>query len=330
MKWLIGILFLILPVLAQAAPDLGTYRDLEGVRVYQDHAKKNIWYVSPSDLHMALRQDKTADYALDVFRYHGRSGTSDQGEFLVHGILSIGISREQPPGRSKAIRTALSKAGIKNPRLSTMPVVGADIKLMFADQGKSWQQKSRWGGRQLILPLEPEMTEVLWKAVENGQTLLSLSVSEQLQGMRLIDEEWKEEQTFLAWTLAIDMDMAKHPNKFRKTDLGGRMSHGYTGIDVFCFDFIEELDPDLYAKMIRVAIPTTGRELVEEVTFRDDGKYRFRIDFKHAKGLAWPYRVQIVRVMRDGSKHIGEWIKKQGESMLDVTAYREPEQSSGE
>ncbi len=330
MKWLPGILIVLLPALALAAPDLGTYRDIEGVRVYQDHAKKNIWYVSPSDLHMALREDKTPDYALDVFRYHGRSGTSDQGKFLVHGILSIAITREQPPGRSRAIRTVLSKAGIKNPRLSTMPVAGADIKLMFADQGNSWQQKSRWGGRQLVLPLEPEMTEVLWQAVENGQTLMSLSVSEQLQGMRLEDKEWQEARTSLAWTLPIDMNMAAHPDKFRKTDLGGRMSHGYTGIDVFCFDFIEELDADLYAKVIRVAIPTTGRELVEEITFRDDGKYRFRIDFKYAKGMDWPYRVQVVRVMRDGSRQTGEWMKKQGESMLDVTAYREPEESSGE
>lgn len=331
MKWLAGILLVLsFPFMALAAPDLATYRDIEGVRVYQDHVKKNIWYVSPAALHMALRDDKSPDYGLDVFRYHGRKGTSDQDKFLVHGILSIGISREQPVGLSKAIRAALSRAGIRNPRVSTMPVAGADIKLMFADQINSWQQKSRWGGRQLVLPLEPEMTQVLWQAVENGQTLMSLSVSEQLQGLRLVDKEWQEAQTSLAWTLPIDMDMAAHPDKFRKTDLGGRMSHGYTGIDVFCFDFIEELDPDLYAKVVRVAIPTTGREFVEEVTFRDDGEYRFRIDFKYAKGMDWPYRVQVVRVMRDGSRQTGDWLLKQGESMLDVTAYREPEESSGE
>lgn len=330
MKWLLGIMLVLLPVLALAAPDLGTYRDIEGVRLYQDHAKINTWYVSPAEPHIALRPDGTPDYALDVYRYHGRKGTSDQDKFLVHGILSLGIDREQPTGRTAAIRKALRKAGIKNPRLSTMPVAGADIKLLFADQGNSWQQKSRWGGRQLVLPLEPEMTQILWHAVENGQTLMSLSVTEQLQGMRMKDKEWQEARTSLAWTLPITMDMAAHPDKFRKTDLGGRMSHGYTGIDVFCFDFIEELDPELYAKLVRVAIPTTGRELVEEVIFRDDGKYRFRIDFKLAKGMDWPYRVQVVRVMRDGSRQTGEWIRKQGESMLDVTAYREPEESSGE
>ena len=330
MKWLAPLFLLLLPALAQAAPDLTTYRDIEGVRVYRDHIKKNSWYVSPAALRLALREDKTADYALDIFRYHGRKGTSDQGKFLIHAILSITIDRKQPPGRTAAIRKALRKAGIKNPRLTTMPVAGAEIKLMFADQGNSWQQKSRWGGRQLVLPLEPEMAQLLWQAVENEQTLISLSVSEQLAGMRLQDKEWQEAQTTLAWTLPIELDMAAHPGKFRKTDLGGRMSHGYTGIDVFCFDFIEELDPDLYAKVVRVAIPTTGRELIEEVTFRDDGQYRFRIDFKHAKGMDWPYRVQIVQVMRDGSRQTGPWVKKQGESMLDVTAYREPEEYSGE
>jgi hypothetical protein len=329
-KWLPAIIFMLFPVLALAAPDLGTYRDMEGVRVYQDHIKKNTWYVSPDELQIYLRPDGSPDYALDVYRYHGRKGTADQDKFMVHGVLSVSIDREQPKGRTAAIRKALRKAGIKKPRLTTMPVAGAEIKLMFGDQGNIWQQKSRWGARQLVLPLEPEMTQVLWAAVEKEQTLMSLSVSEQLQGMRLKDKEWQEAQTSLAWILPIDLDMVTHPDKFRKTDLGGRMSHGYTGLDVFCFDFIEELDPQLYAKVVRVAIPTTGRELVEEVTFRDDGEYRSRIDFKLAKGMDWPYRVQVVRVMRDGSRQVGEWIKKQGESILDITAYREPTESSEE
>ena len=330
MKWPLFLLFLLLHHTANAAPNLDVYQDIQGVRAYQDQQQKNLWYLAPAAPEIGQNQDNTPDYGLDVFRYHGRKGTGDQGSFLVRGILSVAVERKRPSAVTTATRKTLGNSGIKKPRLRSMPVSGAEIKLMFADQGASWQQKSRWTGKQILLPLTPEMTEALWESVENGQTLMSLVVEEQLSGKRLVDKEWQDAEISSSWTLPIEMDMAAHPTKFRKTDLGGRMSHGYTGIDVFCFDFIEELDPNLYAKMVRVAIPTTGRDLIEEITFRDDGQYRFRIDFKYAKGMDWPYRVQIVRIMRDGKRETSPWIKKQGESMLDITAYREPEENSEE
>ncbi len=330
MKWFAGILFLFFALPVHGAPDLGTYRDIEGVRVFQDHKQAGLWYLSPAVPTLAVHEDGTADYALDVFRYHGRKGTGDQGAFKVHGVMSVAIERQRESSTTGKIRKALGRAGFKGVRLRSMPVTEANIKLAFGDQGNSWQQKTRWGGRQLVLPLTPEMTQVLWSAVENGQTLVSLSVAELFSGVRKKDKEWQDDSTSLSWTLPIEMDMTAHPGQFRKNDLGGRMSHGYTGIDVFCFDFIEELDPELYAKIVRVAIPTSGRELIEEITFRDDGEYRARIDFKLAKNMDRPYKVQVIRVLRDGNRQEGAWVHKQGESLLDITAYREPEESNDE
>jgi hypothetical protein len=100
------------------------------------------------------------------------------------------------------------------------------------------------------------------------------------------------------------------------------MKVGYTGLDVFCFDFIENLDENLYAKMVEVAIPTTGRDLVEQVTFKDNGEYRNRIEFKLAKDLDRPYRYRISRIWKDGRGDIGRWKEKKGETLLDITAYR--------
>ena len=329
MKWLLPVFSILLGITAQAAPNLEACRDIRGVRIYQDHRQNNLWYLTPPPPIIGRNQDGP-DYGLDVFRYHGRKGTADQGVFMARGILSVGIERKREPGVTAAIRKALVNSGIKNPRLKSMPVTGAEIKLMFGDQLTTLQQKSRWTGNQILLPLAPEMAQILWDATEKGQTLISFAVEEQLSGKRFIDSRWQEAETFSSWSLPIELDMAGHPARFRKTDLGGRMSHGYTGIDLFCFDFIEELDPDLYAKMVRVAIPTTGRDLIEEITFRDDGQYRFRIDFKHAKHMDVPYRMQVVRIMKDGRRETGPWMTKQGESMLDVTAYREPEENSGE
>jgi hypothetical protein len=159
---------------------------------------------------------------------------------------------------------------------------------------------------------------------------VSVSIEETVAGMRKTGDEWADSETALGWTIPVAMDMATHPDHFQKIDLGGRMTMGYTGLDIFCFDFIENLDENLYAKIVEVSIPTTGRNLVETVTFKDDGEYRSRIDFKLARDLDQPYRYRISRVGQDGVRDIGRWEEKRGETLLDITAYQHSEDAENE
>jgi hypothetical protein len=329
-KWLAAFLLLLLPCSGLASPDLGTYEDVESVRVYRDHQKKDIWYLSPAPPAVTRAKGGSPDYGLDIYRYLGRKGTGDQALFWVKGILSVGITRYRDPKGPRKIRQFLKAKGVAGPRLRSMPVAGAQVRLLFADQGQSWYQGSRWGGDRLILPLDEHMAQVLWDAVHAGQTLVSVAVEERLAGLRWMEEQWQAALAHASWTLPIELDMKAYPGKFRRTDLGGRMARGYTGLDVFCFDFLEELDEDLYAKVVEVAIPTAGRDLVEEVTFRPHSPYRTRIEFELAKDLDRPYRVRITRILKDGRREVGEWTEKRGETLLDVTAYREPEEQSGD
>ena len=172
-----------------------------------------------------------------------------------------------------------------------------------------------------MVPLDSHIVEVLWDAVQAGQTQVSVSVDETLTGVRKIEDSWEPSTTSATWTVPVEMSMTAHPDHFQRMDLGGRMKVGYTGLDVFCFDFIENLEENLYAKIVEVAIPTTGRDLVEAVTFKDDGEYRGRIEFKLAKDLDQPYRFRILRIWQDGSQDTGPWQEKTGETLLDITAY---------
>lgn len=330
MRWLLALMFILLAEPGLAAPDLGTYQDLEGGRVYRDHQKKDIWHPTPAPPVVAAGEDGAPAYSLDIYRYLGRTGTGDQGMFWVRGVLSLSISRERSPEITGRIRKALKVAGVSRPRLRSMPVVGAKVKLLFGNQGQTWKQGARWSGRQLVLSLDPQLAEVLWAAVKAGQTLVSLALEERLSGVRLVDGEWQEAETAAAWTLPIKLDMQAHPTHFRRTEVGGLMSRGYTGLNVFCFDFLEELDPDLYAKIVEVTIPTAGRDLVETATFRLNSDYRIRIEFKLAKDLDQPYRLRVTRILKNGRREVGSWVEKAGESMVDVTDYREPEETDGD
>jgi hypothetical protein len=201
---------------------------------------------------------------------------------------------------------------------------------MFADRESVREYDMRFKSGTVMVPLDPEEAEILWQAVESGQTLVSVSIEETLDGVRKTDDGWEPSDTSLGWVVPVEMDMARHPDHFQKMDLGGRLAMGYTGLDIFCFDFIENLEENLYAKIVEVSMSTNGRDLVETVTFKDDGEYRNRIDFKLAKDLDAPYRYRISRVFTDGTRESGRWQEKAGETLLDITAYRNTEETDDE
>jgi hypothetical protein len=313
-----------------ASPDLDSFKDIEGVRVYADHDKTSVFYLSPSAPNLAIRTDGTPDYGLSLYRYLGTKGTGDAGDFWVRGVLTFGIDRVRESGVTSKIRKKLRLSGVKSPRLKSMPVSGSRTTLMFADQEGSRVYGMRLKTGPMVVPLDPDQAEILWQAVESGQTLVSVSIEETLGGVRKGENDWGASDTSLGWVVPLEMDMAKHPDNFQKLDLGGRMTMGYTGLDIFCFDFIENLEESLYAKIVEVSMATNGRDLVETVTFRDDGKYRTRIDFKLAKDIDEPYRYRISRVFKDGTREAGRWQEKAGETLLDITAYLNTEDTDGD
>jgi hypothetical protein len=316
--------------LCHADPDLGHFQDMEGVRLYRDHQTSSEWYLSPSGPELGLRADGTPDYGLALYRYLGRSGTGDSGDFRIRGVLTLGMDRSRKPELTAKIRKALIAQGIPSPRLKSIPVSESLVNVVFADQQAAKTTATRWKTGSLVIFLDAALSQILWDAVEAGQTLVSLSLEETLKGVRKEEETWKPSTTSSSWVVPVDMDLKKHPDHFQKMDLGGRMKVGYTGLDVFCFDFIENLEEDLYAKIVEVSIPTAGRDLVETITFKADGEYRSRLDFKLAKDLDRPYRYRITRVKRDGTRETGPWQEKQGETLLDITAYNKSENSGEE
>ncbi|WP_456473284.1 hypothetical protein [Desulfolithobacter sp.] len=320
----ISILFITLSVSGGfAAPDLGNFRDIEGVRVYGDNSRKDTWYLSPAPPALAAEPDGSPAYGLDIYRYLGRKGTGDQNYYWIRGVLSVRVERGVKGERTKKIRRALQRDGIPYPRLRSLPVTSASVTLVFADVTGTWQQGSRWKGRQIILPLDPNMAQLLWKTVEAGQTQLSITIQEQVAGVRKVKGQWQPDYAVSSWTIPVTMDMKRYPQRFRKLDIGGRMQRAYTGIDLFCFDFLEGLEPDLYAKIVEVAIPAPGRDLHKTVMFTEDGDYRARMEFELSMDLDHPYRFRIVKIFRDGRREEGPWQIKRGEAMLDITSYRD-------
>jgi hypothetical protein len=312
-------------VTAVASPNLDHYQDIEGVRVYKDHQKSNLFYLAPGMPVLETKSDNLPDYFFEIYRYMGRKGTSDSGKFWVKGVLNIGIQSGREKKVTKKIKKKLSQEhNIKYPKLRSMPVVKTDGKLLFSDQEVKWSQGTRWSQKKIIVPLDDTISQILWKAVKAGQTLISVQIEQSLAGVKKDkDNKWGKVNVPISYTLPVKLDKAAYPSLFSQTDLGGRMIKGYTGIDIFCFDFLENLDENLYAKIVEIAIPAPKKPLVESVTFKKKSDYRTRIKFKLAKDLNIGYKVRITRVFLDGKSEEGQWNMRKGEAMLDITDYKD-------
>jgi hypothetical protein len=320
-RLLVVVLFALLASAAWGAPDLDGFRDVAGVRIYPDPEKSDRFYLAPTA--PQLNTSQGAGYGLDVFRYVGTKAAGDQGAFRVRGVLSLSWIRERSPAQTASIRRAIRAEGISSPKLTSMPVSRTTVRLLYGGLERRWDFENRGFMREIRLPLDPVLSEVLWEAVEAGQIQVSMVLEETLAGVRRVDGDWRPDVVAQSQTLPVALDMSAHPEAFDRIDLGGRQQRGYTGVDIFCFDFIEGLADDLYAKQVEVSIPTPGRNLVEQVEFRAGGDYRSRIDFPLSRDLNSPYRYRVIRIRQDGTRSAAPWREKHGDTMLDVTAYPE-------
>jgi hypothetical protein len=305
-----------------ADPRLDDYRDVEGVRLYRDHLRSDTWYLQPAEPVLAEREGRR-DFSFDVYRYLGRKGSGDQGAYWLRGIMTIGIARKRDEWELRRIREALQREGVRDPVLRSLPVTEAVLDFAVADQHLQRRSGGRWSDQAVTIVLDPVMTQLLIAALEEGQGQISLGASETVRGVLPEGKEWREANTTLASALAISIPPEAAPEHLHRFDLGARMRRGYGTIDVFCFDFVEDLEPELYSKIVEVAIPTAGRPLVEKIAFDARSDYRGTVKFRLSKEREQPYRYRITRIGRDGSTHVGEWIKREGEQMLDVTNYKE-------
>lgn len=318
-----ALLFLVSGV--QAAPNAGEYLDIEGVRLYRDHQKPWVWYPSPAA--PTLYQDHGPGYALDLFRYLGRSGTGDKNQYWVRGILSLHLKRSRPSGRLESIKQQLRRKTGGRLLIKSLPVKDSQIQIHFADRKDRWQQTGRWQGGSLQLVLDETQSQLLWKA---DTTVLSLAVSETAAAVRRQDDQWAPSPIATEWTLDVPMSQ-QHDQAYRKTDLAAQLGMAYNEINVFCFDFLEQTTAGLYAKELEIGFPSGDRPLLERVRFDAGSNYRQHVRFPLAKTADEPLRYRIIETFDDGRRIIGEWQRKHDEFMLDVTAYENTaEKAAGE
>ncbi|THB72611.1 MAG: hypothetical protein D6B28_05195 [Gammaproteobacteria bacterium] len=332
-RWLLFIVSIVLPVTVFSKPDLSSYLDLKikslekPVRVYRDHKNSRKWYFTP--IQVRIGSENNPGYSLDLMRYKGRKGSGDAQKFWVKSVLHLELDKAHGKSISSLIRKAIKIEGYKITTLKKMPEYGARLRVVMGDLESNWSTYSKWNTKDIAIALSDHMAQILWGSAEKQQQLMSVEVQTKMIGVQRdqhskVDKDesgWVDDQIFIAETLSVVLDSEKHPERFRRTDLDANIDFGYTGLDVFCFDFLEGNYPELYAILVDIKITHEDRDMIKQLRFDKNSDYRFRIDFGIAKSIDAPYLVRMTYIDKKGIQRQEPWFNKRGELMLDVTRY---------
>lgn len=204
-----------------------------------------------------------------------------------------------------------------------------------------------WRQRDYVIGLDPETAQLFWEALQAGQLVLSLGYAFYADGippdqplavmsgspplLRAIEHAAEgrpagaaSPSLIKAGSTAIRVDGRRWPGLFRQLDINESAPPGYPALDLYCYDFHDQLRPDLWEKQVEIEAEGVGGKPIRLLSlFRADRPdlYAQGLRFPLAVRLDRPYRYRVSEVGRDGSSVESAWRQRPSwTELLDVTS----------
>jgi hypothetical protein len=366
------LLFCLSPDFVLAQPDMARKYDLDGFAVYRDSRINNLFYYLPGDLKIATDNDGKPDFKLILMRYTGTSAYNDQGVQRFRNLMQMRIVHSTlSTDELRAVKQKL-KAYVADPELRVFPVRNLKAVLVYSlagannDEGGSLTEQegyfsqdnentSRneyWKERNFVIRLDNASANILWDALQEQQTILSVGFAfysdvfnsirtdlnasgtsgavKSLKEMITAEAEKARADTLLdtrvvkAGAFEIVIDTQKWPDLIRKVDINEQIPPDYAAVNVYCYDFNNDLRNDLAQKKVEIEATGVGGEKVTlKYTFRNDTPdiYACDLKFPYAVRIDIPYRYRITEVTTGGTVTRTDWITKGSwHEILDITS----------
>ena len=222
----------------------------------------------------------------------------------------------------------------------------------FSQESEDITKDEYWKERNFVIKLDNKSANTFWDALQNQQTVLSVGFAfysevfnsvrtdigvsgttgtvEKLNEMMKTEIENARVDTLLdtrvikAGAFEVIIDTEKWPDLITKVDINEQIPPDYAAINVYCYDFNNELRQDLAQKKVEIEATGVGGEKVKlKYTFRRDMPdiYACDLKFPYAVRIDIPYKYRITEITAGGNVTRTEWVTKGSwHEILDITS----------
>lgn len=210
-----------------------------------------------------------------------------------------------------------------------------------------------WTERDFTLRLSNEDAQLFWNTFHGQKPTISVEYTYAAKGLNSMEKEltvsgpekftedmkarFGQEKDSINQTLnekiivsgaeSITIDPEKWPDLMKQIDINERIPPEYAALDIYCYDFNNEIRKELYAKRIEIKAESMGnREVTSKTIFRAEEPdiYAQTVKFIYAVKLDKPYSYRIMEIFKDGRLERSQWrTVKNWHQILDVTSQLE-------
>ncbi len=207
-----------------------------------------------------------------------------------------------------------------------------------------------WTERDFILRLGNEDAQIFHAMLQGNQPTLSINYTYLAKGLdntenELIvsgSEEFTEdmkanfdqekdsvarvpiEKVIISGALSVTINTKKWPDLIKQIDINEHIPPEYAALDVYCYDFNNEIRKDLYAKMVDIKATGVGRKEVQfRTTFksREPDIYAQTIKFIYAVRPDKSYTYRITEIRNNGRRQRSGWkTVRNWHQILDISS----------
>ena len=312
--------------LSTADPVLNQMKTIaEKIVVFPDHQSARSYYYVPSTLNISQSFGKPQFFFYKyVYIKQDSSGTTQTAGGVLS--LSIELSDEKP---------ALEQMMGGSYEYKVVPIETMRSTLLYntiggeKSEGKGTTEPEELAGRvtpftkkSFSIPLGRETASYLWKIFEEKKSLgLSIDCEFSYDGYELKEGKYEEAERTDRMSIPVAVSMERDPDLFKVINLANKVSFTYRTLTVLCFDFANEVNPDVMKKTVEVKIETAkGQKDFKTVFFSKDVEPQQELSFNIPEKKGGTYQYRVMRVFKDGRSEKGDW-KEGNDAYLDVSEY---------
>jgi hypothetical protein len=346
-----------------AQPVWDTRQILDSFMVFKDWKQPNLWYYAPGDLKLKIKADGNPDFQMTSLRYTGQNLTGNKGELRYRNIIQLTVQMETYSiDDLLSLRKRLKLP--QNVKLQPLPINNLETYLLTSagtsgnkklgklttNSSKSGEKGVFWTERNFSLALDNYEAQLIDEQLKNNRLALSFaySFSAELMPGKVADLSITGDSSLIKQigiskddvettdstltdmivkgnTFGIYINLAENPDAVKKIDINENyMPPAYAVLSIYCYDFKDNVRPDIFFKAIELeAVGVSGEPVRTQVKFaqKQPDLNNQSVQFEYAVKMNKPLRYRIIETNKNGQKTTSEWkTLQQWKPMIDISS----------